>query len=66
MHDEMCSSKKEMQTDGRQLTFLEEWWMVSRGKQPRAMDCLSREKAALIMVWEATQAAAVATANTIQ
>lgn len=37
---------------------------VSWGKQPRAMDCLMMEKAALIMAWLATHAAAVAKTNT--
>ena len=40
--------------------------MVRRGKQPRAIDCRKREKAAEIMVWEATHAAAVATVKTTQ
>ena len=45
----------------------EVWVTVSRGKHPSAMLCRSRENAALIMVWLATQAAAVATAkNTLQ
>ena len=37
--------------------------MVRLGKQPRAMDCLMMEKAALIMAWLATHAAAVANTN---
>ena len=45
-------------------TLLETCWMVSWGKQPRAMDCLMMEKAALIMAWLAMQAAAVANTNT--
>lgn len=48
----------------RVLTLSETCKMVSWGKQPRAMLCLMMEKAALIMAWLATQAAAVANTNT--
>jgi hypothetical protein len=47
-----------------QGTLSETCWTVSWGKHPREMDCLMMEKAALIMAWLATQAAAVAKTNT--
>ena len=57
MQQQACEKRGE-------LTLRETCRMVRLGKQPREMDCLMMQKAALIMAWLATHAAAVANTNT--